>query len=394
MFASIVDLSYIRHILEVFVRPVDGTLKLKSKRYLMLEAGNGNATIRRDRYAANVEAKKATLEEFFKAMLTCVKYINEKVDGFYDTYDKLWEDGHYKRSEYKKTARQFLKDHRKPNLAEVASKLKEWDDDAISLDTFNNCFDDKMEFYNGQWIGKKTYNKYFYVEDAAKAYCEAAFNIYNHIVGFNTLMSDAKDLDLGEFNWMSSYIGDALTKVDDKTDWSGSWKRLYGEGDESVLFFGPAPVPADDKFAMANKKIFKRKVLLSFVSFVGKDEHNKDNKYFRCGLLIDDILSEDWIRQEFYWNRTVFNLDRAEKYQRNNYKRKLRDSTAGIFLSTAKKIAAPFDRDIWNDAADGQILFSDQESKTLNFQGEGLHEESSSNIGTLDHLKKELMAMN
>ena len=78
----------------------------------------------------------------------------------------------------------------------------------------------------------------------------------------------------------------------------------------------------------------------------------------------------------------------------NNYKRKLRDSTAGIFLSTAKKIAAPFDRDIWNDAADGQILFSDQESKTLNFQGEGLHEESSSNIGTLDHLKKELMAMN
>ena len=320
----------------------------------MLEAGNGNATIRRDRYAANVEAKKATLEEFFKAMLTCVKYINEKVDGFYDTYDKLWEDGHYKRSEYKKTARQFLKDHRKPNLAEVASKLKEWDDDAISLDTFNNCFDDKMEFYNGQWIGKKTYNKYFYVEDAAKAYCEAAFNIYNHIVGFNTLMSDAKDLDLGEFNWMSSYIGDALTKVDDKTDWSGSWKRLYGEGDESVLFFGPAPVPA-----------------------VGKDEHNKDNKYFRCGLLIDDILSEDWIRQEFYWNRTVFNLDRAEKYQRNNYKRKLRDSTAGIFLSTAKKIAAPFDRDIWNDAADGQILFSDQESKTLNFQGEGLHEESS-----------------
>ena len=108
---------------------------------------------------------------------------------------------------------------------------------------------------------------------------------------------------------------------------------------------------------------------------------------------MDYVMTTQSLRQEYYWNRMVFNLDRAEKYQKNNYKRKLRDSTAGIFINTAKKIAAPFDRDIWNDAADGQILFSDQESKTLNFQGEGLHEESSSNIGTLDHLKKELMAI-
>ena len=396
MFASIVDLSYIRHIVEVFVRPVDGTLKLKSKRYLMLEAGYGNATIRRDRYAAKVAEKKETSEEFYKAMLACVRYINEKVDGFYDTYNELWLDGHQKRSEYKQIARYFLKDHRKPNLAEIASKLKvnEWNDDTISVDTFKDFFDDKMEFYNGQWIGKKTIGKYVYVEDAAKAYCEAAYKMYNHILCFHTLMSGAQNLDLGEFDWMRLCLDNALVKVDDKTDWSGSWKRLYGEGDESVLFFGPAPVPADDKFAMANKKIFKRKLLLSFISFVGKDIHNQNNKYFRCGLRIDEILSAEWIRQEFYWNRTVFNLDRSEYVNHDNYRRKLHDSTVGLFANTAKKIAAPFDRDIWNDAAGGQILFSEEESKTLNFEGEGLHEESSSNIGTLDHLKLELMAMN
>ncbi len=396
MFASIVDLSYIRHIVEVFVRPVDGTLKLKSKRYLMLEAGYGNATIRRDRYAAKVAEKKETSEEFYKAMLACVRYINEKVDAFYDTYNELWQDGHQKRSEYKQIARYFLKDHKKPNLAEIASKLpiNGWNDDTISVDTFKDFFDDKMEFYNGQWIGKKTIGKYVYVEDAAKAYCEAAHNMYNHILCFHTLMSDARNLDLGEFDWMRLCLDNALLKVDDKTDWSGSWKRLYGEGDESVLFFGPAPVPADDKFAMANKKIFKRKLLLSFISFVGKDIHNQNNKYFRCGLRIDEILSAEWIRQEFYWNRTVFNLDRSEYVNHDNYRRKLHDSTVGLFANTAKKIAAPFDRDIWNDAAGGQILFSEEESKTLNFEGEGLHEESSSNIGTLDHLKLELMAMN
>ena len=73
MFSSVTDLSYIRHVVEVFVRPVDGTLKLKSKRYLMLEAGKGNATIRHDRYATAVAGKKESQEEFFKAMLAGVK---------------------------------------------------------------------------------------------------------------------------------------------------------------------------------------------------------------------------------------------------------------------------------------------------------------------------------
>ena len=36
LFASIVDLSYIRHVMEVFVRPVDGTTLIKSRKFLRL----------------------------------------------------------------------------------------------------------------------------------------------------------------------------------------------------------------------------------------------------------------------------------------------------------------------------------------------------------------------
>ena len=39
--SSIVDLSTIRHIIEVFVRPVDGTTLIKSRKFLRLEAGLG-----------------------------------------------------------------------------------------------------------------------------------------------------------------------------------------------------------------------------------------------------------------------------------------------------------------------------------------------------------------
>ena len=392
-FSSVVDLSYIRHVMEVIVRPVDGTLKLKSKRYLMLEAGKGNATIRRDRYATKTAEQKESQEEFFKAMLACVKHINEKVDGFYDTYEALWIDGHKKQVEYKQTSRYFLKDPRKPNLAEVALKLREWKDDSISIDTFDGYFDEKLEFYNGKWIGKKPIGKYVYVEDEAKAYCEAAFKMYYHVASFLKQISDTDGLELGEFDWVGTCVYQAITELSNKLDWLNSWNRLFGDGDEGMLFYSPDPVPADDKFAMAHKKIFKRKLLLYFISKVGEAPQNANNKYFRCGLRIDEILAKEWIRQEFYWNRTVFFLDRSKKMNFTNYGRKLWDSTLGLIGKTFKSTLIPEDRSIWNDKVEGQILFSDQEDKTLNFQGEGLHEESSSNIGTMDHLKKELMAM-
>ena len=393
LFSSIVDLSYIRHVMEVFVRPVDATMKLKSKRYLMLEAGKGNATIRRDRYATKVAEKKESQEEFFKAMLACVKFINEKVDGFYDTYEALWIDGHKKQVEYKQTSRYFLKDPRKPNLAEVASKLGEWRDDSISLDTFDGYFDEKLEFYNGKWIGKKPIGKYVYVEDAAKAYCEAVFKIYYHVASLLKQISDTDSLELGDFDWVGTCVYQAIIELNNKLDWLNSWNRLFGDGDEGMLFYSPDPVPADDKFAMAHRKIFKRKLLLTFISKVGEAPENANNKYFLCGLRIDEILKANWIQQEFYWNRTVYFLDRSKKINYTNYGRKLYDNTWGLIVNKFKSSLIPDDRKIWNDKVEGQILFSDQEDKTLNFQGEGVHEESSSNIGTMDHLKKELMAM-
>ena len=89
----------------------------------------------------------------------------------------------------------------------------------------------------------------------------------------------------------------------------------------------------------------------------------------------------------------MFFLDRSKKINYGNYRRKLYDSTVGLFVNKLKSTLIPDDPKMWNDKVDGQILFSDQEDKTLNFQGEGVHEEKSSNIGTMDHLKKELMAM-
>ena len=380
MFSSVTDLSYIRHVVEVFVRPVDGTLKLKSKRYLMLEAGKGNATIRHDRYATAVAGKKESQEDFFKAMLAGVKFICEKVDLFYDTYEALWADGYKKRIAYEDTAYAVqIKDVKNPNLRKLAyDTTDEWTDDIITESTYKDILASTM---------------FHMIKDPADAFAEAAFKIYRHVESFEEMLKDYSALPIGNFPWIGDCFMTAIGNVNSKCKMTEEWAQAFAKGKEDELFNDSNPDPKTDKFAMANKKLFKRKLLLCFIHTVGKDPGNEKGKYFNCGLRIDEILKEEWIRQEFYWNRTVFFLDRDKRMNYHNFWRKLYDNTWGMVVSNAKKIAAPFDRDIWNDTADGQILFSEKENKTLNFQGEGLHEESSSNIGTLAHLKKELMAI-
>ena len=380
MFSSVTDLSYIRHVVEVFVRPVDGTLKLKSKRYLMLEAGKGNATIRHDRYATAVAGQKESQEDFFKAMLAGVKFICEKVDLFYDTYEALWADGYKKRIAYEDTAYALqMKDVKNPNLRKLAyDTTDEWTDDIITESTYKDILASTM---------------FHIIKDPADAFAEAAFKIYRHVESFEEMLKDYSALPIGNFPWIGDCFMTAIGNVNSKCKMTEEWAQAFAKGKEDELFNDSNPDPKTDKFAMANKKLFKRKLLLCFIHTVGKDPGNEKGKYFNCGLRIDEILKEEWIRQEFYWNRTVFFLDRDKRMNYHNFWRKLYDNTWGMVVSNAKKIAAPFDRDIWNDTADGQILFSEKENKTLNFQGEGLHEESSSNIGTLAHLKKELMAI-
>lgn len=47
---QVVDLDLLRKVIQTFLRPIDGTLEIKSNQYLLLEAGHGEAVVQRDRY--------------------------------------------------------------------------------------------------------------------------------------------------------------------------------------------------------------------------------------------------------------------------------------------------------------------------------------------------------
>jgi hypothetical protein len=84
------DFSLLRSLLEIVVRPIDGTLQLKSYRYLLLEAGGGNTYIRPSNYKkidmglkAVTSTESQMLQELFVLYADAVdEYIDKLISLF------------------------------------------------------------------------------------------------------------------------------------------------------------------------------------------------------------------------------------------------------------------------------------------------------------------------
>lgn len=87
-YADFFDLSFIRSILEVFIRPVDGTLSIKSNRYLMLGAGNGKPAPAGSNYRQFDDSQEMGMEA--KNLVFAVPFIDETLQKYVATYIKLF----------------------------------------------------------------------------------------------------------------------------------------------------------------------------------------------------------------------------------------------------------------------------------------------------------------
>ncbi len=80
---KILDLSLIRTLLEVFIRPIDGTLQIKSFTYVKIEAGKGSASIPFNRYHSGSRVGKGgeddSLNKFGTSITSCVTHAEGKI---------------------------------------------------------------------------------------------------------------------------------------------------------------------------------------------------------------------------------------------------------------------------------------------------------------------------
>ena len=129
---EMIDVKLIRSLADVFLRPIEGTLCIKSNNYLMLEAGKGKAQVSMERYSENWKQFKkfepdADKQLFYAKTSAYIKQIQNCVGQFCDEYVELKRDALKKQAEYERKIKIILagnyNKNNVPKVMEPAFKL-------------------------------------------------------------------------------------------------------------------------------------------------------------------------------------------------------------------------------------------------------------------------------
>ena len=115
------DLGMLRCVIEIFLRPIDGTLLLKSKNYVMLEAGEGEVQVPLDRYSKLFQKRyemATDLEDqkVYGKIAAYIKLICSTIDKFQKEYFDLKKNAINKRKAYLNALSQCMEKANVPNV--------------------------------------------------------------------------------------------------------------------------------------------------------------------------------------------------------------------------------------------------------------------------------------
>ena len=406
-----IDFSTIRRMIEIFVRPVDGTMLIKSKRYLMIEAGPGRAMVKADRYkkakkdqgkvSAFLQGKsegsdtKPALQEFYKTLIEGVNFISNRVDKFYQEYDKLYKDIYQAKKRYDRELKRMMRDNAEDAPDLIQKAYLNYDQKNLDVDSVINkelywpkvCDPKKLVFDKN--AKASTIVKY------AKAYFTkvmSAYQFYDDAPKMLDNFESDKDLNK-DFEWVIDCMKDITDQNDFK--WHTKWIQFYdpdkSEDDKEDLWAYEEPFKDDDPFCMQQKTIWKRVMVLTFLYYVSRDSNNENDKYIKIGYDLSYLTKRTKLRQEHYWKEIITNMD--HRWAGSKFWGVVFGNVINKFMNKLHSNFQSLDQNIWEDGKDGQILFSDKEDTTLNFEGNGLHDEHDANIGSMEHLRKILWVM-
>ena len=398
----ITDLSLIRNMTQVFLRPVNGTMLIKSHKYMLLEAGRGQAMVKGDRF------KKVVTDDYYmvyKTMIFCVGEIQNRLQQFFDEHKELWTKACEKRISYYKDTYAVLKDRANPNMRKLAAEVnvdRAWNADQQAV--IANAFDDNL-FILGISEARKEALKAKAVECGA-----AAYNLLKHVASLEKLFSDVMKyhdqhgyievppLMLAELpapdyaEWVLKTFLDVFKDL--RVDIVNEWLTYYGLNAPEPKITFLKLVDSDDRL-LSNQTEIMRELAAKFILKVSQDENNRNNKksdkYIYIGYDEKDIFryGQQKLKQKFYWTRFIKNMDRY--IQNSNAWRVFLMSWVDNYWN---KVRDPEKwwrgKEIWDKEKHGQILMSDNPEYTLNLVNDGVKSEDTANQYNLDKLKRKL----
>ena len=425
-----IDTTLARAALEVFLRPIEGTLCVKSKRYLTLEAGSGKAIIKPDRFK-KFDANRTDKEnDFFKRMIDCLTIIGTKVDAYCDTYNNLWKDAFAKYTDYVLKASFLLKNPNDPNILKdiidnYVPKRTDYQESFFKGKLDPGKVEQKISLQGTKLVLEKTEvirenkDKPSNLKTLCKlinAVAPSVAALFDHMTSIASLIDDVEKPTYIEKTLMDTLVTVAF-------DGNEMWEDVYYKGRQPTDMLLKTETPSSSDI-YGNPAFLKRRWAAMFIMKVAKHPEQVsmqfiETKFFLKEKNYEAQLKEDNLTDNYWWSKFVMNF---EGVFINTVLKTLLDNTVGSAVESFKQnigslnpiesiAAAPEgtslkdrvkslkdrvtlkDRDVWAAGKGGQILFSDQKDATLNFDGGDLKKEDYANRYNIDKMKKVLSGM-
>ena len=390
------DMTFLRCVFEVFLRPIDGTLKIKSSTFVMVEAGPGKVEVPRGSYTRDPsrwkqdhisDADATAMDNLWPKVKNTLDVIIDNVNAAVDRYAIVYKNLYEAIYAFNTVTETLDANHQVISFAEILTKAKTnhpTDSRTLSIrendihsdaevltnndgivdepeEPKRDDYDDERKYQRAMTLWGRVHARWVTQKDEKKAIIKEsiiaqATNVYRAL---NNLYLEAK-------HWKDTLI------MGNKTDDDVFMPVLLVLKNHSDLCL--CPIKLDDAINMVvddkkvveqvnwtvEKKILKRKIAYELLTkdnvkkvFKVKNLTEPSNyasaakwKSFVDAIFVDDSLDTavvDWFIEHYGKNFT----DLADIFYRN---------------------------ETWKTGVKGQILFSDNPAKTISFTRNGMSE--------------------
>ena len=371
-----IDLRLLRTIIEAFVKPKAGTLKIKSFRYLLMEAGKGKAVVPSRAYTAtgfqyqlDQDQSEARQVSELMQVLPCV------IDKWFETLLGKYKVAFYVVS----NTINFIRTHTKKDeqtfwgeaMADFNTKMTE---------LIQKSIDNKKCQYKADDFKLRS-------DKDKKLLDEVLSDCHNAIRGYVDIALQPED----DLSWCDINISKSVLKKDVikqlKLKYPGS-----GDATRAASMFNIPLLSLDSLLVTKAIRIYKRK----FVYLYLKDYTRISSNYNNDKLDLDN--DDDWSAES--WEKYVDGLiPNGSLASDNSFKARrlkvlpyqVKQSLSVIKTQACQDFALVNwykSKDVWGAIKEGEILFSDKAGYTVNF--EHGHLNHTRNFGYMDVLKRQL----
>ena len=415
---EMIDMKLIRQVTEVFLRPIEGTLQIKSNRYLKLEAGMGtNAAIPSDRYTQTQKRNEVAMYEieFMSKMVACVKYINSTVNGFVRTYKTKWDALVDQKTAYTNMLNPLLKEEEIRNIPDIvksalqrgldANTNIEWTD-VVRKEDFDNKIKDGT-IVTERFTYRILRQKQGDLVECGNQLAKAVYELHKYIrVDFQNLF-DAPNVEGADQKMLELM---KQTFREKKIPRNNMWENQYAPGGNVSDKFLQQKLTDDTDDVFACKK-FRRALAAIFISKVANEPAYQMEKLGDgAGNVVSNFIrnpldaaakgkflhvhykptevDEDKLQSEFHWHHFLDNMQRPQ----NVVKRRIYDLVVGNFKEFIQvdEFAKIHDRKVWADRGRGTILMSDNAGETRAFDSGAFTADKDATTGSWGALIKAL----